>query len=120
VRCWRDAAHPDLAGEDAAAQQNEGVRRAPGAIIRPNATHNATHQVEGVKKWRKSATYRQKSTDVGSVSAGCAVRHNGAGEHDGLVIAVALAGWWIDVGRRQQLSIRSRTGIDANAAQRIR
>jgi hypothetical protein len=43
------------------------------------------------QKRREPATYPQKSTDGQSDFAGCAARQNGAGEHDGLVIAVALA-----------------------------
>ncbi len=62
-----------------------------GAFQRSNTTHCATRRAEGVQKWQKTAIYPPKATVARSVSACFAVRHNGAGEHDDLVIAVALA-----------------------------
>ena len=82
---------PRSTSEDAAPQQDEGVWRAPRGLERANTTHRATRRAEGVQKWRKPAVYPPKATVARSVSACFAVRHNGAGEHDDLVIAVALA-----------------------------
>ncbi len=79
------------AGEDGAAQQYEGVRRALRGIERANTTHRATHWTKGVQKWRKPAIYPPKPTVEKSVSACFAVRQNGAGEHNDPVIAVALS-----------------------------
>ena len=59
-----------------------------GALQRANTTHSATRGAEGVQKWRALAIYPPKPTVGCSVSACFAVRYNGAGEHDDLVIAV--------------------------------
>ncbi len=71
-------------------QQDEGMRRAPRGLERANATHIATRWDRGVQQWREPAIYPPIPTVVYSVSACFAVRHNGAGEHGGLVIAGAL------------------------------
>ncbi len=58
-RIW---SFPAPLGEDGAAQQFEGVRRAPRGIERANATHRATQWARGVQKRRKSAIYPPKPT----------------------------------------------------------
>ena len=72
-------------------------QRGPRGIERANTTRRATRWAKGVQKWRKPAINSPKPTVACSVSACFAVRHNGAGEHDGLVIAVAL----VDYGDRK-------------------
>ena len=89
---------PGPTGEDAAAQQNEGVAEALWGIKGPNATRWATHSGMPAKNRQEPAVNRLRFTDAVSVFADCAVRHIGACEHDGLVPAVALACWW--AGRR--------------------
>ena len=89
---------PDRAGEDAAAQQNEGVRKAPGDFQPSNATHGDTRWTKDVRKWRKFAIYWLIFTDDQTVFARFALRHNAAGGHDGLVVAVAVASLPIFVG----------------------
>ncbi len=78
------------AGEDGAVQQDEGAGRVARGIEQAITTRRATHWAEGVQKWRKTAIYPPKPTVARSVSACFAVRQIGAGEHDGLVIAVAV------------------------------
>ncbi len=80
-----DVALSGRAGEDGAAQQDEGVRRAPRGIERANTTHLATRRTKGVQKWLEPAIYPPKPTVELSVSARFAVRQNGAGEHDDLL-----------------------------------
>ncbi len=70
---------PDRAGEDAAAQQNEGVRKAPRDFQPSNATHGDTRWAKDVRKWRKPAIYWLIFTDMQSVSACSAMQQNGAG-----------------------------------------
>ncbi len=85
---WRS-----LVGLARAVRRNKtkAVRRAAGGVEGANTTHDATHRVEGAQKRLEPAIYPSEPTAVCSVSACFAVRHNSAGEHDGLVIAVALA-----------------------------
>ncbi len=72
--------------------KTRAVRRATGGVKGTNTTHCATRWAEGAQKWRKSTIYPPKPTVDWSVSACFAVRQNGAGEPDDLVMAAALAG----------------------------
>ncbi len=83
---------PRSTSEDAALQHDEDHKEAWRSIEWSNTTHRATHRAEGVQKWREPAVFPPKATVDYSVSACFAVRHIGASVHDGLVIAVALAG----------------------------
>ncbi len=67
-----------------------------GAFQRSNTTHCATRWAESVQKRLNPAIFPLIFTDAASVSACFAVRQNGAGERDDLVIAVALACGWAE------------------------
>ncbi len=78
-------------------QQDAGVRGALRGFSTANATRRATRWAEGVQKWRIDGGFSPKPTVVLSVFASFAVRHNGASEHDDLVIdalASALVTPW--------------------------
>ena len=83
---------PRSTSEDAALQHDENHKEAWRSIEWSNTTHRATHRAEGVQKWREPAVFPPKATVNYSVSTFFAARQNGAGEHDGLVVAVAHCG----------------------------
>ncbi len=70
--------------------KTRALRRESRRIEGKNATRWATHSGMPAQKRRKPAVNRMRFTDIVSVFADFAVRQFGAGEHDGLVIAVAL------------------------------